>query len=126
MAGYIAALLPILAITDRIVHHRYAEMLRDWPLFSVVPVVAIAIGYGCPRTISVDDAGVRQSPYLGVGAKTVRWDGAHAAVEPNTGKVCVCGAAGEQVVHNPRHSDRLGFIIQLESRIKVYKFGNRP
>jgi hypothetical protein len=126
IAGCVGLLLPMLAVVDTVVHHRYAEMLRAWPSFAVVAVVFTAIGYGCPRTISVDNSGVRLSGYFGMGAKTVMWEGAHAVIEPNTGKVVVCGAGGVQVVHTPWHADRLGFVIQLERRIKVYKFGSRP
>jgi hypothetical protein len=62
-------------------------MCREWPLFTVIAVVFIAIGYGCPRTISVDNSGVRLSGYLGIGAETIMWEGAHAVIEPNTGKI---------------------------------------
>jgi hypothetical protein len=125
-AGYVAVLLPIVAVLDMVRNHRYAEMSREWPLFTLCSVFFVAIGYRCPRTISVDATGVRRSGYFGIGATRVVWNGAHAVVDPNTGKVTVCGAGGEQVVHTPWHTDRLGFIIQLERRIKVYKVGSRP
>jgi hypothetical protein len=96
VAAYLGLLLPMLAVVDMVVHQRYAEMLPQWPLFTVVAGVFVAIGYGCPRTISVDNSSVRPSGYFGPGAKKILWEGAHAVAEPNMGRYSSAGQAASR------------------------------
>lgn len=117
---YSACAAPLLVVIDTVQYNRYAEMLSDLPWFLAFAAVFVAIGYGLPRTISVDDNGVRLAAYLGLGGRRVAWSGAHAVREPSTGKVYVCGADGTQIVHSKWHCARLAFVFQLEKRIKVY------
>jgi hypothetical protein len=121
IALYFPVALPIIAVVDMIQHGSYAHMAQDWPYLMGTIVLFVALGFGLPQTILVDDKGVRLSGYLGIGRKRIEWSGAHATLEPSTGRVHVCGSDGTQIVHSKWHAGRLSFVFQLERRIKVYR-----
>jgi hypothetical protein len=120
----VGAAMVILALFDVFRHGYYAEMLGNWPWLLTLVAVFGAVGYGYPRTIFVDNKGVRLASYFGVGKRYIEWPSSHGVIERSTSRVYLCGADGQQIVHSRLHVDQLGFIVQMERHTVVYSLGS--
>jgi hypothetical protein len=93
----------------------------DWWVCVVLGFFAVCALFAWPRTIFVDDLGIRQSGAFGLGLNVIRWDDVDYATDnPEAGGVLVISKTGARIVLSPMHAGRTEMLEILQKRCRMF------